>query len=177
MSCPPISSSASSFARPHRRLVLAGLAAVCVAALLSPLPALAQSAEDKAAHGNPDAAGLWRTIDDETGKPRSLVRIAERDGRWYGRIEKLFREPGEDPDPVCRECTDTRAGQKITGMEILTGLVRDGLAYDGGEILDPKTGEIYDAKMTLSPDGNTLEVRGFIGLSLFGRSQTWIREG
>ncbi|AFK52888.1 DUF2147 domain-containing protein [Tistrella mobilis] len=167
--------------RLNRRLLLVGLAALPLA-LAAGHPALtrsalAQSADDQAGHGNPDAAGLWRTIDDETGKPRSLVRISERDGRWYGRIEKLFREPGEDPDPVCHECTDTRAGQKITGMEILTGLVRDGLSYEGGEILDPKNGEIYDAKMTLSPDGNTLEVRGFIGLSLFGRSQTWIREG
>lgn len=125
----------------------------------------------------PTAAGRWKTIDDKTGAPRSIVVIEEKGGVFEGRIERIFFRPDEtDTDPVCSKCTDARKGQKTIGMTILTGLKRDGLGYAGGEILDPGNGKVYRAKMTLSADGATLVVRGFIGFSLFGRSQTWLRE-
>jgi uncharacterized protein (DUF2147 family) len=126
--------------------------------------------------GEPTVLGRWRQIDDDDGKPRSVVRIEEHAGLFEGSIEKIFPETGEDPDPLCIKCTDSRKGQKIIGMKIISGFKRSGLKYEGGEILDPDNGKLYHAKMSLSPDGKSLEVRGFIGFSLFGRSQIWLRE-
>jgi hypothetical protein len=125
----------------------------------------------------PTADGRWKQIDDKTGQPRSIMRIEEKEGSYEAFVEKIFLRPNEkDPDPVCDKCTDWRKGARIIGLKIMNGLRREGLAYSGGEILDPDNGKVYRAKMTLSPDGRTLEVRGFIGVSLFGRSQTWYRE-
>lgn len=121
-------------------------------------------------------AGLWKSIDDETGKPKALIRIREAAGAFTGRIEKLLN-PSE-PDPKCTKCTDDRKDQKIEGMTILTGLKANGDAteWDDGQILDPNNGKLYKAKMKLVEGGKKLEVRGFIGVSLFGRTQTWLRE-
>jgi uncharacterized protein (DUF2147 family) len=125
-------------------------------------------------------AGLWKTIDDKTGKPRSLIRISETDGVYIAVVEKglLATDTG---DKVCDKCTDERKGQKIIGMTIVKGIKEKSgdsaeKEYGGGEILDPDNGKIYKCKMKLSEDGNKLEVRGFIGFSLLGRSQTWMRE-
>jgi uncharacterized protein (DUF2147 family) len=120
--------------------------------------------------------GLWKTIDDKTGKERSLVRITETNGVFEGRVEKIYDQPGDDPQHLCKECEGERKDKPIIGMTILWGLKKDGEQYAGGEILDPKNGSIYRAKMKLLDGGKKLEVRGFIGVSLFGRSQTWLRE-
>lgn len=124
----------------------------------------------------PSAVGRWKTISDEDGKPRSILRIEEQGGAYEAVVEKVFYRPGEKTDQVCDKCSDARKGQKIIGMKIMHGLKRNGLAYEGGEILDPDNGKVYRAKMSLAPDGKSLEVRGFIGVSLFGRSQIWYRE-
>lgn len=121
-------------------------------------------------------AGVWRTIDDKSKKERSVIRITESGGEFRGVVEKLFDEPGEDPAHLCKECKGERKDKPIIGMTILWGLKKDGDGWGGGEILDPKNGKIYRAKMSLSEDGNSLNVRGFIGISLIGRSQTWHRE-
>jgi uncharacterized protein (DUF2147 family) len=122
-------------------------------------------------------AGLWRTIDDKTGKERSVIRITEVNGVYEGKVEQLLnRQPDDDPDNLCRKCEGARKDQPIIGMTILWGLKKDGEQYSGGEILDPKNGKVYRAKMKLVDNGAKLEVRGFIGVSLFGRSQTWIRQ-
>jgi uncharacterized protein (DUF2147 family) len=120
--------------------------------------------------------GLWKTIDDNTGKPRGLVRIVEVNGEYQGKVEKIFPKPGEDPDPKCEKCDGARRNQPVIGMTILWGLTKQGDEYQGGEILDPENGKVYRAKMKLIDAGRKLEVRGFIGFSLFGRSQTWMRE-
>ena len=120
--------------------------------------------------------GLWKTIDDKTGKERSLVRITETNGVFEGGVEKIYDQPGDDPQHLCKECEGERKDKPIIGMTILWGLKKDGEQYAGGEILDPKNGSIYRAKMKLLDGGKKLEVRGFIGVSLFGRSQTWLRE-
>jgi uncharacterized protein (DUF2147 family) len=117
---------------------------------------------------------LWQTIDDETGQPKALVRIRDEAGVLTGRIEKLFNP--SRPDPVCEQCSDERKGQPIEGMTILTGLKRTEDGWEGGEILDPNKGKVYRAKARLVDGGSRLEVRGFVGVSLFGRTQTWIRE-
>ena len=120
--------------------------------------------------------GLWKTVDDETGKPKALVHITEQNGALEGKIEKLFREPNEDQNPKCVACTDSRKNQPIVGMTIVSGLKKDGNEYTGGEILDPAKGKVYKSKATLRDGGQKLEVRGYIGAPMFGRSQVWHRE-
>ena len=124
----------------------------------------------------PSPVGLWRTIDDQTGQPKGLVRIREVDGQYEGKIEKAFPKPGEDPEPKCDKCDGARHNQPVLGMTILWGLTQQGDEYQGGEILDPESGKIYRVKMKLTDGGKKLEVRGFIGISLLGRSQIWLRE-
>jgi uncharacterized protein (DUF2147 family) len=121
--------------------------------------------------------GLWKTIDDRTGKPRSLVRITEVNGKLQGKIEQiLFRPEETDHNPLCKECSGARRNQPIVGMIILSGLREDGEEYSGGEILDPKNGKTYRCKMALTDQGTKLDVRGYIGISLLGRTQTWVRQ-
>jgi len=120
--------------------------------------------------------GLWKSIDDNTGKVRSLVRITQANGEYKGTIEKLFRAPTEDQNPKCDKCPDARKDKPIIGMTILTGLkAEDDLEYTGGQIIDPENGKIYSSKIVLDENGKKLEMRGFIGVSLIGRSQTWVR--
>lgn len=117
--------------------------------------------------------GQWKTIDDNTGKPRSVVEIYERDGKVYGKIVRLFRGPDEDQDPVCTACTGDKQGQKIIGMEIINGLKYDksDKEYEDGTILDPESGSTYDCKIWLGSDGK-LNVRGYV--MFFYRTQTWL---
>ncbi len=120
--------------------------------------------------------GLWKTIDDNTGKVRSIVRITQSNGEYKGTIEKLFRAPDQDQNPKCDKCTDARKDKPIIGMTILTGLRADGDdEFAGGQIVDPENGKVYSSKLTVDEDGKKLELRGFIGVSLIGRSQTWVR--
>jgi uncharacterized protein (DUF2147 family) len=117
--------------------------------------------------------GKWRTIDDETGKPKSIVELYEQNGKLYGKIIKLFRAPNEDQDPVCDKCEDTRKNKKIIGMNIITEMSKDGTEYSGGEIIDPKKGKIYRCKLWV--ENGKLMVRGYLGF--FYRTQAWTKEG
>ena len=117
--------------------------------------------------------GKWKTIDDNTNKPRSVVEIYENEGKYYGKVLKTYPKPGEDPDPICYECEDHRKGQKIIGMEIISDLKFDekNEIFHKGEILDPENGNIYDCRLWLDDDGS-LKVRGY--LLFFYRTQTWL---
>ncbi|NOX33261.1 MAG: DUF2147 domain-containing protein [Deltaproteobacteria bacterium] len=117
--------------------------------------------------------GKWKTIDDKTHEPKSIVQIYEKDGKYFGQIKELFRKPGEDPDPVCDKCPDKdpRKDKPTKGMVIIQNLVKKGNEYSGGTILDPKEGKIYTCKLWLE-NGN-LMVRGYI--MFFFRTQTWFR--
>ena len=125
--------------------------------------------------GQSTPVGLWRTVDDATGKAKALVRIVEASGVLSGRIEHLF-----DPDPKwngrCDKCRDERKDQPVLGMTILSGARKDGDDYKGGEILDPENGNLYRCMLRVTDAGDRLEVRGFIGIALFGRTQVWLRE-
>jgi uncharacterized protein (DUF2147 family) len=124
----------------------------------------------------PSPIGLWKTIDDNTGQPRGLVRIREVNGQYEGKVEKIFPKPDEETNPKCEKCEGSRHSQPVIGMTILWGLTKQGDEYQGGEILDPENGKVYRARMRFLDSGKKLDVRGFIGFSLFGRSQIWIRE-
>jgi uncharacterized protein (DUF2147 family) len=123
----------------------------------------------------PSPVGTWRTIDDETHKPRALVTIEDHGGVVSGRIVRLFREPGEDPNPLCVDCPDERHNQPVLGMTILWNFRPHGDAWRGGEVLDPEEGRIYRAILRVLDDGKRLELRGYIGVPLLGRSQVWER--
>lgn len=119
--------------------------------------------------------GLWKTFDDKTGAARAMVRIYEQDGKLFGRIEQSFT-PGAE-HRVCTLCTDERKNQPIVGLIIIRNLKADGEHYDGGDILDPDSGSVYRCKMHLEQGAARLVLRGYIGISLLGRSQTWQRQG
>lgn len=121
--------------------------------------------------------GLWRTIDDETGKEKSLVRILESEGIYRGTVEKLLVNDPKS-SKVCDLCLDDRKGQPILGMEIVRGVTKnsnDNSLWNGGEILDPQKGKTYRVQLIPQNGGTKLEVRGYVGLPLIGRTQTWIR--
>ena len=120
--------------------------------------------------------GLWKNIDDATGKPKALIRITEANGEFSGKIEKLFREPTEDQNPKCIKCEGDLKDQPIIGLTILKGLKKDDDEYNGGTILDPANGKVYKSKMKLEDGGKKLNVRGYIGMPMMGRSQVWVRE-
>ena len=136
-------------------IVVAALPAAAYADILSPV-------------------GAWTTIDDETKKPKSVVRIVEKDGVFSGMVEKIF-DPAKQ-DSKCDECAgdDPRRGKPVIGMTILTGLKPDGdNVYAGGTILDPANGKTYNAKVTVIEGGRKLEMRGSV--LFIGRTQTWLR--
>ena len=120
--------------------------------------------------------GLWKNIDDESGKPNALIRITESNGELKGRIEKLFKSPGEEQNPKCDKCDGALKDQPVLGMTILSGMKRDGDEYNGGNILDPNNGKVYRSKLSVIEGGKKLNVRGYIGIPMLGRSQTWLRE-
>ena len=118
--------------------------------------------------------GKWKTIDDETGKAKSIVEIYMKNGKLYGRILELYREPHEVQDPYCVKCEDDRKDKRIVGMEIIRDLEADGDEWEDGTICDPKDGTIYDCKILVDEDDpNKLQVRGY--LYFFFRTQTWVR--
>ncbi|MEZ5658559.1 MAG: DUF2147 domain-containing protein [Burkholderiaceae bacterium] len=147
--------------RQTRRLAVAVLAALAFGVAW---PALAQGASPE---------GLWRTIDDETGAAKSLVRISREGDALVGAVEQILT-PGKE-NALCEACEGERHGKPVLGMRILWDVVQQGDEYGGGRILDPANGKTYKVKLWLGDDPNTLTVRGYIGLPLLGRSQTWQR--
>jgi uncharacterized protein (DUF2147 family) len=125
---------------------------------------------------SPTPVGLWRTFNESTGQADGLVRIVEVSGELRGSVVAVFSPPAPSANPLCEECSGELKNKPIVGMQILRGLRWDGAQYSGGEILDPDSGTNYRCRMRLIDNGQKLEVRGFIGLSFFGRTQIWVRE-
>lgn len=153
-----------------RALLAAALAMLCAAAA-------AQQATP---------AGLWRTYSDRSGLADGLVRIVEVNGAFEGTVEKVFSPPAPDPNPRCEECTGELKDRPVVGLRILRGLRPEratptesaresGERYSGGEILDPDDGRVYRCKARLLDGGRRLELRGYLGIALFGRTQVWRR--
>lgn len=116
--------------------------------------------------------GKWITVDEKTKEQKSVIQIYEDGGKIYGKIFKLLKPKADDPDPVCTKCDGANKGKKMLGLVIINKLKKDGNEWNGGTILDPSTGKVYRCK--LSMDGKNLVVRGYLGFSMFGRSQTWL---
>ena len=121
--------------------------------------------------------GLWKTIDDETKKEKSLIRVSETGGVLTGTLEK-FLDPATKPDVVCDKCSDERKDKSILGMTLVRNVKKnasDAALWDGGDILDPNNGKVYKARLKPVDGGQKLEVRGYIGVPMIGRTQTWVR--
>lgn len=126
-----------------------------------------------------DLTGTWQQIDDKTGSPKALIEIRQdSNGNYAGKIVKVTPRPGYTPQKTCNKCPAPYTNQPILGMDVLTGLkqVGDSVNYEKGRVIDPLTGKIYDAKVRLSSNGKRLTLRGYVGVSALGRSQTWIRQ-
>lgn len=119
--------------------------------------------------------GKWHTIDDKTGKVKSVVEITEApNGTLQGKVLQVL-DSDKGPHPLCDACKGANHNKPIEGMVIAWGLRREGDSWDDGKIMDPKNGKVYSAKMTPIEGGRKLEVRGYLGFSLLGRTQTWVR--
>ncbi|MEJ1161688.1 DUF2147 domain-containing protein [Prosthecomicrobium sp. N25] len=137
--------------------------------------ALALAAYAGEAVASDSAAGLWAQVDDASGRIRTEVRIVERDGVYSGRIVRFNPEPDEPPNPLCEACPGHLHNRPIVGLTFLRGFRRAGPVYSGGLLLDPESGSTYQGTMTLSDDGRSLVLRGYVVSPLFGRSQVWRR--
>jgi uncharacterized protein (DUF2147 family) len=120
--------------------------------------------------------GVWKSIDDKTKTERAQIRISESNGVLTGKIEKLLAADAKQ-DAVCDKCSDDRKDKPMVGMEILRGVKKaDGEAvWEGGTILDAAEGKVYKVRLTPADGGKKLDVRGFVGMPMLGRTQTWIR--
>ncbi|MGQ5524859.1 DUF2147 domain-containing protein [Chitinimonas sp. PSY-7] len=132
--------------------------------MLAAFPALATEATSP--------VGFWKNISDKTNKAEAIIQIWEENGELHGKLAKIF-----DPkEATCTACKGSKKDKPLIGLEIIWGVKKNGDEWTGGEILDPSSGDIYSVKMSLAEQGQQLKVRGFLGISLFGRTQTWLRD-
>lgn len=150
------------------KTLISALLLLCVSHLITLSPSYASP---------PSVAGKWKSFDDKTNKPRSIIEISQdSEGKLIGHIRELI-DPKEE-NPICDKCSGENKNQPIIGLQILWGLTehKPNKEWRNGQILDPESGRVYNARITFDKESNELHVRGFVGFSLIGRTQTWKRE-
>jgi len=152
---------------------------ICIAtviALVISTCAFCQQASNSSSSYQNSPVGRWRTIDDATGKPTSIVVLREEGGRLIGTIERIYESYPRESNPMCTACKGELKDKPIVGMKILWSLSKQGDGWTNGMIFDPDSGKTYNCSITLQDGGSRMKVRGFLGVSLFGRTQYWLRE-
>jgi len=165
-----ILSHMSAVSRERKLPFMSPFSLLTMAALLATLQAAPYPQNDPRS----SPVGFWNAISDVKAAPNAVVEIREAHGELYGIVRQLLVAADHD-DSLCLKCSDERKAQPIVGMEIIRHMHRDGNEWAGGEILDPENGKTYRARMKLIDNGAKLVVRGYLGISLFGRSETWTR--
>ena len=129
-----------------------------------------------AAHGQSAAVGRWKTVDDSTGKAKSIVLLYLENGKLYGKVEKILDPDPTNPQEICRKCEGELHDKPIVGLRFLWEMTASGEEWTGGNILDPHTGGVYRCILTVVDGGKRMKVRGYVGVPMLGRTQYWVRE-
>jgi uncharacterized protein (DUF2147 family) len=153
-------------------IVAASIAAIGATVFVSPARVRPQMT-NAAVSDSASPLGRWKTIDDASGKVKSIVDISEQGGALSGTIEQLFDPPV--PHPTCYLCAGAKKDLPLVGLQVLWGFRPDGNSWTGGQVLDPETGKIYRASLVLEDRGKLLRLHGYIGIPLFGRTEHWVR--
>ncbi len=120
--------------------------------------------------------GRWWTFDEKTGVKNGVIEITQNGDELEGKIVEIIPQPGDPPNPLCEKCEGAQKDQPVLGLTIMKGFKREGAEWNGGTILDPFSGDIYSCEMSVADNGKKLLVRGYLGIPLLGRTETWVRE-